>query len=212
MNADKKIRALFTDIGGVLLNNGWDRNKRALAVKTFDLDATELNERHHLTFDTYEEGKITLDEYLDRVVFYTPRTFTKEQFKTFMYGLSEPIPDMLELLKSIKQKYKLHISVVSNEGRELNDHRIKTFGLGSFVDAFISSSFVHIRKPDEDIFKLALDIAQMQPEEVVFIDDRPMFVQVAAKLGIKGIVHTDYNSTKQQLEAFLEANSDIDKH
>ena len=205
MKANKKIRAIFTDIGGVLLNNGWDRNKRALAVKTYGLDQVELNERHHLTFDTYEEGKITLDEYLDRVIFYEPRSFTKEEFKTFMYGLSEPIPDMIELLKSIKQKYQLHISVVSNEGRELNDHRIKTFDLGSFVDAFISSSFVHIRKPDEDIFKLALDIAQMDPEEVVFIDDRPMFVQVAAKLGIKGIVHTDYNSTKQQLEALLEA-------
>lgn len=199
----KKIKAIFTDIGGVLLNNGWDRNKRALAVSTFGLDAEELNERHHLTFDTYESGKITLDQYLDRTVFYTTRDFTKADFKEFMYAQSAAIPEMIELIKDLKEKYQLHIVVVSNEGRELNDHRIRHFGLNQFVDAFISSSFVHIRKPDEDIFKLALDIAQMHPQEVVYLDDRPMFVQVAGLLGIKGIIHTDHDSTKKQLLALL---------
>jgi len=202
-DSSPKIRAIFTDIGGVLLNNGWDRTKRALAVKTFGLDAEELNERHHLTFDTYESGKITLDQYLNRIVFYTPRDFTREAFKAFMFAQSEAIPDMIELISGLKKKYDLHVVVVSNEGRELNDHRIRHFGLDKFVDAFISSSFVHIRKPDEDIFKLALDIAQMRPEEVVFLDDRPMFVQVASLLGIQGIVHKDYTTTKTALEALL---------
>jgi putative hydrolase of the HAD superfamily len=202
--SEKKIKAIFTDIGGVLLNNGWDRNKRALAVSTFGLDAEELNERHHLTFDTYESGKITLDQYLDRTVFYTTRDFTKADFKEFMYAQSAAIPEMIELIKDLKEKYQLHIVVVSNEGRELNDHRIRHFGLNQFVDAFISSSFVHIRKPDEDIFKLALDIAQMHPDEVVYLDDRPMFVQVAGLLGIKGIIHTDLVSTKAKLLALLE--------
>ena len=202
-NVSPKIRAIFTDIGGVLLNNGWDRTKRALAVKTFGLDAEELNERHHLTFDTYESGKITLDEYLDRTIFYTPRDFTREEFKSFMFAQSEAIPEMIELISTLKKKHDLHIVVVSNEGRELNDHRIRHFGLNQFVDAFISSSFVHIRKPDEDIFKLALDIAQMHPQEVVYLDDRPMFVQVAGLLGIKGIIHTDHDSTKKQLLALL---------
>lgn len=209
MSYKGKIRAIFTDIGGVLLNNGWDRTKRALAVKKFDLDAAELNERHHLTFDTYEAGKITLDQYLNRVVFYEPREFTREEFKAFMYEQSAAIPEMIELIKELKRRYDLHIVVVSNEGRELNDHRIRHFGLHTFVDAFISSSFVHIRKPDEDIFKLALDIAQMKPHEVIFIDDRPMFVQVAALLGIKGIVHTDYEHTKKELEDLLGSASSV---
>jgi len=202
-----KIKAIFTDIGGVLLNNGWDRTKRALAVSTFGLDAEELNERHHLTFDTYESGKITLDEYLDRTVFYIPRDFTKQDFKAFMFKQSEPIPEMIDLIKTLKEQFQLHIVVVSNEGRELNDHRIRHFGLNQFVDAFISSSFVHLRKPDEEIFKLALDIAQMRPEEVVYLDDRPMFVQVAAVLGIKGIIHKDYHSTKEQLYALLKGTN-----
>lgn len=202
-DAQRKIRAIFTDIGGVLLNNGWDRHKRAEAIEKFQLDGVELNERHHLTFDTYEEGKISLDEYLDRVIFYEPRAFTKETFKSFMYGLSEPYPEMIAMMRSIKEHHQVHIAVISNEGRELNDHRIRKFGLNTFIDSFISSSFVHIRKPDADIFKLALDIAQMKPEEVVFIDDRPMFVQVAAGLGITGIVHKHLEETKAALEDLL---------
>ncbi|ANI90534.1 hydrolase [Arachidicoccus ginsenosidimutans] len=197
-----KIKTLFTDIGGVLLNNGWDRKKRAAAVEKFKLDAEELQERHHLTFDTYEEGKISLDEYLDRVVFYEKRSFSRKAFKEFMFKSSSAYPEMIDLFKSLKKKYGFHIAVVSNEGRELNDYRIKTFGLDEFVDFFISSSFVHLRKPDADIFKLALDIAQHSPEEVLFIDDRPMFVQVAERLGIKGIVHKNYEDTKKQLAEY----------
>ncbi|MDR0532840.1 MAG: HAD family phosphatase [Verrucomicrobiales bacterium] len=199
MSKQPHINTLFTDIGGVLLNNGWDRKRRAITVEKFGLEGPEMDERHHLTFDTYEEGKISLDEYLDRVVFYKKRHFSRAAFKKFMFGLSEPYPEMINLIKSLKKKYGFRVAVVSNEGRELNDYRIQKFKLNSFVDFFISSSFVHIRKPDADIFKLALDIAQTRSGEVLYIDDRPMFVQVAQGLGIRGICHKDVASTKKQL-------------
>jgi putative hydrolase of the HAD superfamily len=193
---------IFTDIGGVLLTNGWDRNGRKKAIKQFNLDPVETEERHHLTFDTYESGKITLTEYLKRLVFYTERSFTEVEFRKFMFDQSQPIPEMLDLIRGIKEKYGIKIAVVSNEGRELNNHRIKTFKLGEFVDFFISSCFVHFRKPDADIFKVALDIAQVAPEKVIYIEDRPMFVQVADTLGIHGIIHRDFETTKQQLANF----------
>lgn len=193
---------LFTDIGGVLLNNGWDRKKRAAAVEKFRLNADELEERHHLTFDTYEEGKLSLDEYLDRIVFYEKRKFCKSAFKEFMFNSSAAYPEMIELLKVLKKKYAFPIAAISNEGRELNAYRIQHFGLNGFIDFFISSSFVHTRKPDADIFKLALDIAQIEAEEVIFIDDRVMFVQVAGRLGIKGIVHKNYEDTKEKLAEY----------
>ncbi|MFT4204414.1 MAG: HAD family phosphatase [Chitinophagaceae bacterium] len=196
------IRFLFLDIGGVMLNNGWDRKGRALAVEKFGLDNAEMDERHHLTFDTYEEGKISLDEYLRRTVFYTERSFTKEEFKEFMMQLSQPIPEMISLIKELKEKHNLKLAVVNNEGRELNDYRINTFGLVEFIDFFISSCFVHIRKPDTDIFKLALDIAHAQPEEVLYIDDRAMFIHVADRLGIKGIIHKNIADTKVRLAEF----------
>jgi putative hydrolase of the HAD superfamily len=195
------VTALFLDVGGVMLTNGWDRKAREAAAKQFGLDLDELNDRHRMTFDTYEAGKLSLDEYLKRAVFYEDRTFTIEDFRQFMYDQSKPYPEMIELIKALKAKYGLRIAVVNNEGREINEHRIETFKLNEFVDFFISSCFVHFRKPDADIWKVALDIAQVPKEEVVYIDDRMMFVQVAQGLGLRGICHNykDVAKTKEQL-------------
>jgi putative hydrolase of the HAD superfamily len=195
------VTALFLDIGGVMLTNGWDRKAREAAAKRFNLNLDELNDRHRMTFDTYEAGKLCLDDYLKRAVFYEDRTFTIEEFRTFMYDQSAAYPEMIDLIRALKARYGLKIAVVNNEGRELNEHRIKTFRLNEFVDFFISSCFVHFRKPDEDIWKVALDIAQVPREEVVYIDDRNMFVQVAEGLGLRGITHNYKNvaATKQAL-------------
>ncbi len=190
------------DIGGVMLTNGWDRKARQMAALTFEIDLAELEERHHLTFDTYEEGKLSLDEYLNRLVFYQERSFTKEQFREFIFKQSKPYPDMIDLIRKLKDKYGLKIAVISNEGRELTTYRIHKFKLNEFVDFFISSCFLHLRKPDADIFRMALDISQVPPEQVLYIEDRPMFIKVAEDLGIKGIHHIDFCSTVSRLEVF----------
>ncbi|MGC4104311.1 HAD-IA family hydrolase [Ferruginibacter sp.] len=196
------VNTIFTDIGGVLLTNGWDRGSRRRAIDLFKLDEEETEERHHLTFDTYEVGKITLDEYLDRVVFYKKRSFSRKAFKDFMYSQSKPFPEMLQLVQQLKQQYGVKIAVVSNEGRELAEYRIRKFGMNNFVDFFIVSSFVHFRKPDADIFKIALDTAQVAPQQVLYLEDRSMFVQVAETLGIKGLRHIDHKTTVEKLAKF----------
>jgi putative hydrolase of the HAD superfamily len=193
------ITCLFLDIGGVLLTDGWDHHARKRAATHFKLELAEMEDRHHLTFDTYEEGKLTLEDYLGRVVFYQKRPFTRAQFRRFMFAQSKPYPQMIELVRTLKAKYGLRIAVVSNEARELNAYRIRKFKLAGFVDSFISSSFVHVRKPDADIFRLALDIAQAPARQVVYIEDTPMFVQIAEGLGIRSILHTDYKSTCAKL-------------
>lgn len=193
------VKALFTDIGGVLLTNGWDRLARARACQRFGLDAKELHERHHLTFDTYEEGKLTLDTYLERTVFYQPRAFTMAEFRAFMFEQSQALPHMLEFVAALKAKYHLKVIAVSNEGRELTVHRVGAFDLGSVIDTFVSSCFVHVRKPDEEIFRMALDMAQVAPQDTVYIDDRSMFVDVAEGLGLTGIIHESFARTKAQL-------------
>jgi len=195
------ITCLFVDIGGVLLTDGWTHDGRKRAAADFNLDLAEMEDRHQLTFDTYEEGKLTLDEYLGRVVFYQERPFTRAQFRTFMFAQSEPHPEMIDLVTQLKARHRLKVAVVSNEGRELNAYRINEFHLDKFVDFYISSCFVHIRKPDADIFRLALDIAQVPAPQVVYIENTPMFVQVAEGLGIRSILHTDYTSTRAQLES-----------
>src|SRR5512135_3255605 len=202
------ITCLFLDIGGVLLTDGWDHHARKRAAKHFRLALAEMEDRHHLTFDTYEEGKLTLEEYLDRVVFYKERPFTRDQFKRFMFAQSKPYPEMIELVARLKVRHGLKIAVVSNEGRELNAYRIRKFKLDGFVDFFISSCFVHLRKPDADIFRLALDIAQAPARQVLYIENTPMFVQIAEGLGIRSILHTDYESTRAKLSALGLKNSE----
>ena len=194
------ITTLFLDIGGVLLTNGWDTNIRKSAADKFGLDYDEMNERHHLTFDTYEEGKLSLDEYLNRVVFYQKRSFSRDEFKVFMYAQSQPFPEMIELMRGLKTQYGLQVAAVSNEGRELTVYRVQQFKLDTFIDFFVSSCFVHYRKPDADMYRIALDIAQVLPQQVVYIDDRPMFVEVAQGLEIRGIIHKGYETTRKALE------------
>jgi putative hydrolase of the HAD superfamily len=196
------IEYLFVDIGGVLLTDGWGHAFRKLADKAFDLNPEEMETRHSQVLDTYELGKLTIEEYFRRVVFYEERSFTPDQFREFMFAQSKPYPKMIELVRSLKAKYGLKIVVVSNEARELNEYRIRTFKLDEFVDSFISSCFVHLRKPDADIFRLALDIAQAKAPQVVYIENTPMFVQIAEGLGIRSILHKDYVSTCAKLASF----------
>src|SRR4030042_3479730 len=193
------ITTLFIDIGGVLLTNGWDHLARQQAAERFNLDLADVEERHHLTYDTYEVGKLSLDEYLQRVIFCQDRPFSAEEFKFFMLARSQPYPEMLDLIQAVKINQHVKAIAVSNEGREMNAFRIRTFKLDQLIDTFVSSCFVHYRKPDLDIYRVALDISHAAPEQVAYIDDRALFVEVASSLGIHGILHTDVATTRSKL-------------
>ena len=196
------ITCLFLDVGGVLLTDGWSHGTSKLAARTFGLNLDELKIRHNQALDPYELGKFTISEYLSQVVFYQKRPFTPAQFRKFMFAQSKPFPKMIELARRLKARYGLKILVVNNEGHGLNEYRIQKFHLDGFVDFFISSCVVHLRKPDPDIFRMALETAQVPPDRVVYIDNTPMFVQIAKGLGIRSILHTDYRSTSSKLAAF----------
>ena len=201
MRRNNTLTTLFLDIGGVLLTNGWDHQARRRAAKHFDLNWAEMQEQHELNFETHEMDKITFREYLDRVIFWRERAFTRTEFRRFMFAQSKPCAGMIALVRNLKAKYGLKIIVVSNESRELNAYRIRQFKLDGFVDAFISSCFVHLRKPDADIFRLALDIAQVPACQIVYIENTPLFVQIAASFGIRNILHTGYKSTCAKLSS-----------
>jgi putative hydrolase of the HAD superfamily len=199
MTRRPEITCVFLDIGGVLLTDGWDHNARRRAATTFQLNLRDLDERHHLTFEAYENGKLTMDDYLELVVFHQKRSFSRTEFRRFMFAQSKPHPGVIGLFTRLKAQYGMKIAVVSNEARELNTYRIRTFKLDRIADFFISSCYVHVRKPDADIFRLALDVAQVPARRVVYVDDTPMFVQMAEGLGIRGIHHTDERSTRAEL-------------
>lgn len=193
------INTIFLDIGNVILTNGWDRYSRDKAIELFKLDREEVNERHALMFNMYEEGHLTLDQYLDYVIFYEPRTFSKDDFKKFMFDQSKPLKKMLVLISELKKKYHLKVVALSNEGQELMLYRIKKFKLKEIIDFFICSCFVHMRKPNPSIYHMALDLVQEDPKNVVYIDDRPLLIEMGKQFGLKAIYHTDYDKTKKIL-------------
>lgn len=198
-----KITAIFLDIGGVILTNGWDHTMREKAAQKFDLDWNEFEERHKEFYDAHETGKTTLDEYLNKVVFWKPREFSLPRFKDYMFSQSKPHVEMINLICELKKKYHLKIIFVSNEGRDLAEYRIRTYRLASFGDCFCLSCFIHFQKPDPQFYRLALDICQVPNNQIIYIDDRENLIEAAEGMGIRGIKHTSVESTKQILLTLL---------
>lgn len=192
-----EIRALFWDVGGVLLSNAWDHEERKLAFERFHLDKSGFEARHNEVLKPFEAGKITLDDYLDRTVFYEPRNFSRDDFKRFMFSLSRPKTETLEFARSLSTRYLM--GTINNESRELNAYRISQFELTKIFDLFVSSCFVGVRKPEEQIYRLALDLIQHAAAECCFMDDRPVNIQAAAQVGFHAVLVKDPQQLRQDL-------------
>ena len=194
-----RISAIFWDVGGVLLTNGWDRAQREKALEQFQLDREEFNDRHEMLVSSFERGKISLDEYLDRTIFYRSRPFTRDKFRQFMFALSQPKSDELAVAQELSRSGKYLMSTINNESREMNLYRIEKFGLREIFDIFISSCFVGLRKPERDIYRLALEITQKVPAQCCFIDDRDLNLESAEKLGMQTIRMQTVEQLRQEL-------------
>lgn len=196
-----EISTILWDVGGVLLTNGWDHLERAAVLKKFQLDSDAFEQRHELANDPWEKGLITAEEYLLRTVFYEPRPFTQADFLQAMKERSVLLPHTaMRILRELAASEEIELAMLNNEARELNDYRIERFELGRYFDSFFSSCYVGLRKPDQKIFDLALDVLQRDPEEVVFIDDRQGNCDAAGTLGIHGIRYIDEAQCVQALE------------
>jgi putative hydrolase of the HAD superfamily len=194
-----QISAIFWDVGGVLLTNAWDREQRMRALDQFTLDDVEFHDRHEMVVSSFERGKITLDAYLDRTVFYRPRPFTREAFKEFMFSLSQPNSEALLLAGELAESGKYLMSTINNESKELNLYRIQTFGLREIFTLFVSSCFVGLRKPEEGIYRLALEITQKPPQECCFMDDRALNLECARQLGMHTVEMGSVSQLREEL-------------
>ena len=193
------ITTLFFDIGGVCLSNGWDHEQRQQLAKKFDFDYETFDTRHRQVVDSLERGQFTLDEYLSWTLFYEPRPFSRESFVQAMFDLSTPFPETLELLRRLRASDRYLLATVNNESRELHEYRVEHFGLRSVFMAFFTSCYLGLIKPPPDHYRRALQITQRTPDECVFVDDRPLNVEVAQILGM----HTILFTSAAQLEADL---------
>jgi putative hydrolase of the HAD superfamily len=198
---EKKIKTLFLDIGGVLLTNGWDTGSREKAVKHFGLDMDEVETRHKLSFDTFELGKMSMDQYLDITVFYKPQKFPKEDFIKFMFDESKPLAGSMAYFKQLKDQHRLKVIALSNEANELNEHRIKKYELNGLFDAYISSCYVGLRKPDAAIYQMAINVSQTPAEKALYIDDRDIFVEVARSIGIPSLQYKNLEQVKGHFDS-----------
>jgi putative hydrolase of the HAD superfamily len=193
--------SLFWDIGGVILTNGWDHNSRMVATQTFGLDWEEFRERHDLSFPAFDAGLIALNQYLDRTLFYRPRSFSREEFTAFMFAQSKEYPETRAVLTDVARTGKYYVASINNEPRELNDYRIEAFGLRREFQAFFSSCYLNHRKPEEAIYKIALEVSQRRPEQSVFIDDRSLNLENPRRLGMHVIQHQNATQLRNDLKA-----------
>jgi putative hydrolase of the HAD superfamily len=194
-----EISALFWDNGGVILTNGWDRNSRRAAVEKFHLEWSDFEDRHELMLNAFETGRATLDEYLRRTIFYRERPFTPEDFKQFMYAQSQPFPQSLEFLGTLVQPRSYLMASLNNESLEINEYRIHKFNLRQYFQTFFSSCYLGVRKPEEQIYRLALKISQREPQECVFIDDRGLNLELAREMGMHTIQFQNLDQLRQEL-------------
>ena len=194
------ITAIFWDVGGVLLSNAWDHEQRQCTLKQFGLDEVEFESRHGMLVSSLERGKISLDEYLERTIFYRPRPFALDDFKKHIFSLSRPCTETLQLAKELAKSCRFLMATINNESKELNLFRIQTFGLRDIFSLFVSSCLVGLRKPEEGIYRLALDVTQRAPEESCFIDDRPLNLDAASRLGMQVIQMKSTEQLRQELQ------------
>ncbi len=202
-----EIKLLFLDIGGVLLSDGWNHKSRMQAVEVFGLEPIQFQKDHAVAFTLFENGKLTLSQYLDTVIFNEERSFSKEEFSEFMFSKTTQLPDFLPWLTEWKKKTGMKIFSINNEGKEFNDYRIKHFKLHDVFDAFVSSCEVGFSKPDPSIFKLALGIAQEQPQNCMYFDDRAIHVAMAKSMGINAHLHRSFEESKAILENLSRSSS-----
>ena len=194
-----KITTLFWDIGGVILTNGWDHESRKEAAATFHFDWDEFRDRHDLSFPAFDSGQISLNEYLDRTLFYRNRPFSREEFTAFMFAQSKEYPETRAVLDKVTDTKKYFVAALNNEPLELNQYRIEAFDLRRNFLVFFSSCYVRARKPEETIFRVALEVTQRPAEQCLFIDDRPLNLESPRKLGMNTIHH----QSPEQLRAEL---------
>jgi putative hydrolase of the HAD superfamily len=197
-----EITTLFWDIGGVILTNGWDRGSRREAANAFHLDWEEFQDRHELAFPAFDAGQTSLDEYLNRTLFYRPRAFTREEFTAFMFAQSKEYPESRAVLDRAARSEKYFIGAINNEPLELNEYRIEAFHLRRDFDVFFSSCYLHSRKPEELIFRVALRVSQRPPEQCVFIDDRPLNLESPRRLGMHVIHYQDAPQLRGDLQKY----------
>jgi len=195
-----EITTIFFDIGGVMLTDGWGHDSRRTAAVQFGLDWDDFTDRHEKVAHLIETNGLSLEHYLDRVIFYRPRSFSRDEFRTFVFAQSQSKPESLEIVRQLANLKRYFLATLNNEILELNLYRIQHFELGKYFPVFFSSCFLGLRKPDEAIYRAVLEIVQSAPDQCVFIDDREVNLECPRELGLRTIHFQDAQHLRRELK------------
>ena len=193
------ITTIFFDIGGVLLTDGWGHDSRRAAAEKFGLDWEEYSDRHEKVGHAIETNRMSLEQYLDRTIFYRSREFSREEFRAFIFAQSQPKPESIEIVTQLAGSKKYFLATINNEILELNVYRLEHFGLRRYFPIFFSSCFLGLRKPDEAIYRLVLQVTQQTPDQCIFIDDREVNLECPRELGMSTILFRDVERLRSEL-------------
>jgi len=183
----------------VLLTDGWDHNSRRAAAEKFGLDWEEYTDRHEKVAHAIETNRLTLEQYLDRTIFFRARDFTRDEFREFIFAQSEELPESIKIVEQLAASRKYFLATINNEILELNLYRLEHFRLRKYFQVFFSSCFLGLRKPDEAIYRLVLHVTQRSANECVFIDDREVNLECPRELGLRTIRFQNATQLRSEL-------------
>ncbi len=200
--APPEIRAIYWDIGGVLLTNGWDHQERARVLQQFSIPRDEYEAHHSEANDRWERGELTDDEFLKQTIFFKERSFTPAQFLQAVREQSQWLPGgARNVIAALRKSSGLKMAMLNNESGPLNDYRIETFGLTQYFDGFFCSAYLGMRKPEPRMFRAGVALLHFKPEQCVFIDDRDKNCAAAAQVGLHAIQYKGEEPLKDALRA-----------
>ena len=178
------IKTLLFDFGDVFLNLDKAATFRELNKLGLHDFSSEMIRQNQL----YEMGKISSEEFVDFYLQRLPENSSKTLINAWNAILLDLPEHRLQFLQQLKAEHNYQLILLSNT----NDlhiswvkQNIESFAeFKSCFDAFYLSHEINFRKPNADIYEFVLKEHQLQPEEVLFIDDTKENTDAAKSLGI----------------------------
>jgi putative hydrolase of the HAD superfamily len=192
------IKNVIFDLGKVLIEFDFNGFYTALGYDPAERTLDEANEPILL----FEAGKMSKAVFFEEIKKIYGFDLSLKEFEILWCSVFSDAKEMIELARKISEKY--NVFILSNTDEIHFPYIWKNFPqLHFFKNNLMLSYELNSVKSEKEIYKNAIEKFNLIPSECVFIDDRPINVSVAEKLGMKGIIHQSFLSTKEKLVKIL---------
>lgn len=195
------MRFVLFDIGNVLVHYDHQRTMAALA-DLYHADPIQLSIFYSQIGRQFGIGEITPTQVVDMLNSHYNTTCSLEEFaEAFCAGLMRD-DAALAYAVALQVEGELAVGAISNT----NAVHVAWFDahapeLNEF-ELVIMSNEVGLRKPDPEIYELAMEILDASPAQILYVDDRAENVEAARQLGANAILHRDWIKTRSLIDAW----------